>query len=68
MVKTALANYDVATARFDGEHAIASEKCGVLAGVERDACQSTAEATHQAELASAVATRDAALVRADWHE
>jgi len=68
MAETARADYDVATAQADGMYKIAKEKCGILDGVQKTACQSGAEAQHQQALAYAAATRDAALARADWRE
>jgi len=68
MDDTAEANYDVAMAEAEGIENIASEKCGVLSGVEKNACLSAAEATFEAAKARAIAERDAALVAASRNQ
>lgn len=40
---------------------------GALPGIEKESCFSTADAEHAADEAAAIATRDAALVAADYH-
>lgn len=67
MAVRARANFDVAMVEAKGRHEVAKEGCGDLTGVEKDACFSTADALHAADEAAAIATRDAALVAADYH-
>ncbi|HVF35956.1 MAG TPA: hypothetical protein VND91_11595 [Candidatus Saccharimonadia bacterium] len=68
MIEHANASYDVAIAETEGRHAVATEACDALTGVDKEACVSTADATLAAERASATATRDAALVDAAHHD
>jgi hypothetical protein len=65
MIKTAHADYDIASAQANGRAEIEKQKCGALTGVRRDACLSSAEARLQADLAEIAATRDAVLVSAE---
>ena len=65
MSKMAKADFEVAMAEIKGRHNIATEKCGVLTGVEKTACQSSADATLAADEAIAIANRDAILVQAE---
>lgn len=67
MAVRARANFDVAIVEAKGRHEIAKEKCGNLTGIEKESCFSTADAEHAADEAAAIATRDAALVAADYH-
>jgi len=60
----AKADFDVAIIQAEGIADVASQKCGMLMGVEKKACFSTAEATFEASKAKATAERDAALVAA----
>jgi hypothetical protein len=68
MISTARANFDVANTDAQGRASIAREKCGSLAGAEKDACLSSAEAALASDQAAAIATRDAALVAAERHD
>ena len=68
MVKTANADFEIANAQATGRADVAKQACGTLTGVEKDACISNAEANLAAELATAVANRDAMLVAAEHHE
>jgi len=68
MIKKAEADFDVAMAEAEGRHEIATEKCGVLDGVEEEACLSSAHAKFEAEKALAIANRDATLVAAAQHD
>lgn len=61
----AKADFEVAIAEAKGAYDIGTEKCGVLGGVEKNACLSTADAAFKAEEAIAIANRDASLVAAD---
>lgn len=65
MATMAKADFDVAMAEIEGRHNIATEKCGVLKGVEKDSCVSTADAAFEADKAIAIANRDAILVQAE---
>lgn len=67
MVVRAHANFDIDIAEAGGRHDIAKEGCGILTGVEKEACFSTVDAKHAAEEADATATRDASLVAAEYH-
>jgi vacuolar-type H+-ATPase subunit H len=60
----AKADFDVAIAEAKGRYNIGTKKCGVLGGVEKNACLSTADAAFKAEEAIAIADRDATLVAA----
>jgi hypothetical protein len=64
MSKTAEADFDLAVTKAKGIADVAAEKCGILSGVEKNACLSAAEATFEASKAQATAERDAALVAA----
>ena len=68
MVTSAQAEFDGASTQADGRHNIAREKCDALAGVDKDACLSTAKAAFADEQAAITATRDAALVAAEHHD
>lgn len=68
MSRKAQAEFEVASAEATGHHAVAKQKCDVLAGARRDACLSGADAVLSSEQALAVASRDAALVQAEDHE
>ena len=68
MIKTANADFDVASAEAKGGYDVAKEKCDALNGVDKTACLSTADATLAANQAEATAIRDAALVSAEHHE
>jgi vacuolar-type H+-ATPase subunit H len=59
------ADFDVAIAEAKGRHDIGTGKCGVLGGVEKTACLSTADAAFKADEANATADRDASLVEAN---
>ena len=67
MVKKAAAEFDFATAEAEGRHGVAIQKCEMFAGAEKDACMSGADATLATDKATAIATRDAALVQAERH-
>jgi len=64
MVSTANADFKVASTEARGRNDVAKSKCGLLDGVEKTACISTADATLAANQADATAIRDAALVNA----
>lgn len=65
MSKKAKADFDVAIAKAEGRHDIATEKCGALSGVDKTACISAADASFAAEQADATARRDQTLVQAE---
>jgi len=68
LTTSAKAEFDVAITEAKGIEDIAKQKCGVLAGAEKNACLSTAAATYAASEADATARRDAALVAAAHNE
>ncbi|PJA38707.1 MAG: hypothetical protein CO182_10350, partial [Lysobacterales bacterium CG_4_9_14_3_um_filter_62_6] len=68
MVKTANADFDVATTEADARFSIAEQKCGAVSGVDKDACLSAANAVLAVDRATATAQRDAALAQAEHHD
>lgn len=68
MISKAQADLDVAMAAAEGSHRIAVEKCGLLTGVDKNACLSTADAAFTADKASIIAQRDMTLVQAEHHD
>lgn len=68
MVKTAHADFELASTVAKGRYDVAKSKCGLFDGVEKTACLSTADATLAANQADATAVRDAALVSAEHLE
>jgi hypothetical protein len=68
MVKTANADFEIASAEATGRNEIAVQRCDALTGVDKDACVSAAAATLASEQATATSNRDAMLVAADNHE
>lgn len=65
MIKAAHAAFDVAEAEAQGSSKVATERCGALAGAEKDSCISSAEMAFNAALSDAAAIRDAALLAAE---
>lgn len=67
MIEAAKARFDVEMTDAQGRHDVAAEQCDALSGVDKQSCLGTAAAVLASEQATATATRDAALVRADQH-
>ncbi len=68
MTQAAESRFDVLAAEAQGRYDIAKEACGALTGVDKTACVSKADETHQMDRAAAIAERDAALVAAEHHD
>ncbi len=68
MIRTANADFDVAETAAEGNHEVATQRCDALLDVARDSCMSTADATLASNRREAIATRDAALLDAEYHE
>jgi hypothetical protein len=68
MIKTAHADFEIASAQANGRADVARQACGSMSGVDKDACVSKADAILAAELAQATANRDATLVAAEHRE
>lgn len=67
MSKKAEAAFDLAITAAKGNYKVATQKCEALGGVDRAACDSTADAVLASASADATAKRDAALVVAEYH-